>query len=291
MGEPDEEGSLFQLALQLGWLNQVGVDADNRRKAVYAFFHPTFQEYFAALAVEDWHFFVPDMSRRNNHSPIKGSKHCRVFEIQWKEVLFIWLGRANVADHDIHTLYKRYSETVIKQSEQARPREKEENNSSYNLHNLEVELAILLEIQRRDKLSKEHRRNIESKIIKLRFKIEILYGQKASYKLTNNRSQLAEAAGFFALGQYPHIQKQATADKVDDFCFSLYQFLEQISHCLIWGRNNILDCPEIPLIFNDSIYKDAFLFIKKHLPDNLMTYEKELIHNYIDYVIEKLPSY
>jgi len=49
LGEPDEEGSLFQLALQLGWLNKVGVDAENRRKAVYAFFHPTFQEYCKCL--------------------------------------------------------------------------------------------------------------------------------------------------------------------------------------------------------------------------------------------------
>lgn len=48
LGEPDEPDSLFKLALQLGWLNRVGMDADNPRKAVYAFFHPTFQEYFAA---------------------------------------------------------------------------------------------------------------------------------------------------------------------------------------------------------------------------------------------------
>ena len=51
LGEPDAPNSLFHLALQLGWLNQVGVDAENRRKAVYAFFHPTFQEYFAALEI------------------------------------------------------------------------------------------------------------------------------------------------------------------------------------------------------------------------------------------------
>ncbi|MBC1237538.1 NACHT domain-containing protein [Nostoc sp. 2RC] len=48
LGEPDDPDSLFRLALRLGWLNKVGVDADNPRKGVYAFFHPTFQEYFAA---------------------------------------------------------------------------------------------------------------------------------------------------------------------------------------------------------------------------------------------------
>jgi energy-coupling factor transporter ATP-binding protein EcfA2 len=48
LGSPSDIYSLFWLALKLGWLNQVGVEADNPRKRVYAFFHPTFQEYFAA---------------------------------------------------------------------------------------------------------------------------------------------------------------------------------------------------------------------------------------------------
>ena len=52
MGEPEDKGSLFYLALELGWLNKVGVDANNRRKPVYAFLHPTFEEYFAALQIE-----------------------------------------------------------------------------------------------------------------------------------------------------------------------------------------------------------------------------------------------
>jgi energy-coupling factor transporter ATP-binding protein EcfA2 len=51
MGEPDDENSLFYLALKLGWLNKVGVDASNPRKFVYAFLHPTFEEYFAALEI------------------------------------------------------------------------------------------------------------------------------------------------------------------------------------------------------------------------------------------------
>lgn len=68
LGEPGEEDSLFQLALQLGWLNQIGVDAENRRKAVYAFFHPTFQEYFAAKSFydrSDWEGLVQHIFEEN----------------------------------------------------------------------------------------------------------------------------------------------------------------------------------------------------------------------------------
>ena len=49
LGEPDAPNSLFHLALQLCWLNQVGMDAENRRKSVYAFFHPTFGEMLFAM--------------------------------------------------------------------------------------------------------------------------------------------------------------------------------------------------------------------------------------------------
>ncbi|MBE9122851.1 hypothetical protein IQ269_19125 [Tychonema sp. LEGE 07199] len=53
--------SQFELACRLGWLNLVARDAETL-EGIYAFYHPTFQEYFAALAVEDWHFFL-------NHTP------------------------------------------------------------------------------------------------------------------------------------------------------------------------------------------------------------------------------
>ena len=80
LGEPDEEGSLFQLALQLGWLNQVGVDAENPRKAVYAFFHPTFQEYFAAK------YFCEDAGYHSLLIHI-GEKH-------WREIFLLATGIA-----------------------------------------------------------------------------------------------------------------------------------------------------------------------------------------------------
>ena len=80
--------TLFQLALNVNWLNQVGVDAKNPRKPVYAFFHPTFEEYFAATAIEDWYFFLP---RQHQDKPV--AEKYRIFEPQWKEVILLWLGR------------------------------------------------------------------------------------------------------------------------------------------------------------------------------------------------------
>lgn len=82
--------SLFGLARAFGWLNQVGVAAEHPDEPVYAFFHPTFQEYFAACAIADWHEFI-------NHVPHKPeSGTYRVFEPQWKEVILLWLGQNEV---------------------------------------------------------------------------------------------------------------------------------------------------------------------------------------------------
>ncbi|WP_199248988.1 HEAT repeat domain-containing protein [[Phormidium] sp. ETS-05] len=77
LGEEIDETSLCYLALRLNWLNRVG--RDERGRSVFAFYHTTFQEYFAALAVEkkDWNYFLPK----------------RIFEPQWKQVILLWLGR------------------------------------------------------------------------------------------------------------------------------------------------------------------------------------------------------
>jgi HEAT repeat protein len=92
LGDPKQEGSLFWLALQLGWLNKVGLAAESEtEEKVYAFFHPTFQEYFAALASADWDFFLP--RAHDNHNPKPVSERYRIFEPQWKEVILLWLGR------------------------------------------------------------------------------------------------------------------------------------------------------------------------------------------------------
>ncbi|UNU26457.1 NACHT domain-containing protein [Microcoleus vaginatus] len=80
------EEQWFDLADELGWL--VLVDRDTRtKKPIYAFFHPTFQEYFAACAIGDWHFFL------NHQIPPVSSCSYLIFERQWREVILLWLGR------------------------------------------------------------------------------------------------------------------------------------------------------------------------------------------------------
>jgi len=81
--------SLFQLARDVGWLNWVYKDAETGED-VYAFFHLTFQEYFAACAIDDWHFFLNHIP----HNPMQGNY--RIFEPQWKDVILLWLGRMDV---------------------------------------------------------------------------------------------------------------------------------------------------------------------------------------------------
>ncbi len=83
--------SLFDLACRVSWINNVGVAAENSEETVYAFFHPTFQEYFAALAIADWDFFLP--RAHDNYNPKPVSERYRIFEPQWKEVILLWLGR------------------------------------------------------------------------------------------------------------------------------------------------------------------------------------------------------
>ncbi len=95
LGEPGED-SLLDKALRLGWLNEVGVAAEKPREKVYGFYHATFQEYFAALAVEDWDYFLP---RNHVDSPVEGDQY-RIFAPQWKQVILLWFGRGDVGNEE-----------------------------------------------------------------------------------------------------------------------------------------------------------------------------------------------
>jgi len=85
------------LCLALGWLNSLG----DRNQEVYAFIHPTFQEYFAALSIEDSDFFFdPDAEEAHQRS-------YRIFDARWKEPLLIWFGFNHVSKHDKDILLRK----------------------------------------------------------------------------------------------------------------------------------------------------------------------------------------
>jgi energy-coupling factor transporter ATP-binding protein EcfA2 len=98
-------GKYFKKVLALGWINRIGEEkkADNTIEQVYAFYHATFQEYFAALYVPEWRdeqnripgwdYFVP-CDHRGKPVP---NKTYRVFYPRWKEVILFWLGRNDVS--------------------------------------------------------------------------------------------------------------------------------------------------------------------------------------------------
>jgi predicted NACHT family NTPase len=79
---------IFQAVMKLGWLNRV----ERFPEAICVFYHATFQEYFAALAVEDWDYFLP---RNHVNFPVAGKEY-RIFEAQWKQVILLWLGRGEI---------------------------------------------------------------------------------------------------------------------------------------------------------------------------------------------------
>ncbi|MCT7951609.1 NACHT domain-containing protein [Ancylothrix sp. C2] len=90
LGERDED-SLFDKALTLGWLNEVGVAAENRSEQVYTFYHATFQEYFAACSIDKPEFFLEHIEPQKWRGFL--SRSYRIFEKHWKEVFLLWLGQ------------------------------------------------------------------------------------------------------------------------------------------------------------------------------------------------------
>lgn len=88
-----EDTPLFRLAIRLGWLQNVGIFTENPHEKYYTFFDTTFQAYFAACAIDDWHFFL---------NPQQNSY--RFFEPQWKQVVLMWLGRSEIPKEEKEAL-------------------------------------------------------------------------------------------------------------------------------------------------------------------------------------------
>ncbi len=107
--------------------------------------------------------------------------------------------------------------------------------------------------------------------------------------ITNNIETLARYAGESMIKRFQGLNLSEQA--VDDFRFSLKQFLEQVSFGLYWGSYEILDSPEIPLVLAKEQYKVAFQAIKQSISKQLDDPVINEIENCIDYLIDRLKFY
>ena len=88
---------LFKLASDVGWLTLI--ERNEQDQEIYAFYHASFQEYFAALAINDWDFFLPkDHVDRALKNDVGKYRRYRVFESIWQEPLLLWIGRNSILE-------------------------------------------------------------------------------------------------------------------------------------------------------------------------------------------------
>lgn len=92
LGDPDDQDSLFYLGKKLNLLNCVDKCAGNPFEDAYAFLHSTFQEYFAALVIDDWR---KEFLNHVPHNPNLGIY--RIFQPQWKQVILFYLGKKEIS--------------------------------------------------------------------------------------------------------------------------------------------------------------------------------------------------
>jgi DNA repair exonuclease SbcCD ATPase subunit len=128
------------------------------------------------------------------------------------------------------------------------------------------------------------------------FKVNLRDSKEVADWLSQVQESYSKNAGLHALNLFPNIQNTASQQEIEDFYFSIEQFLEQISHCLLWGRANVLDAPGIPLVFKEiGLYAAAFSFIKERVkerpPSRIPRESLPQLEEYLDYLIQRLPDY
>jgi hypothetical protein len=89
----------FKLAVDLHWLILIDTNVNTNEK-IYAFIHKTFQEYFASLVIDDWHFFLNHNNQNPNPFVKFNAQDCvyRVFDFKWREVILLWCSRNDISD-------------------------------------------------------------------------------------------------------------------------------------------------------------------------------------------------
>ncbi|MEG3438773.1 HEAT repeat domain-containing protein [Pannus brasiliensis CCIBt3594] len=88
--------SLVSLAIRLGWLTTFVPPGGHAGEKGYAFLDEAFRDYFAATAIEDWRFFLPELPANGNEIPAPFP----AFEERWKRVILFWLGNEKRSERE-----------------------------------------------------------------------------------------------------------------------------------------------------------------------------------------------
>jgi hypothetical protein len=124
--------------------------------------------------------------------------------------------------------------------------------------------------------------------------IELEQGQEVARWIDLQKSALAERLGQYALNAYPTIKEAASPKQIKAFYFSIKQFLERLSHCLIWGRTDSLKTTKTPVVLDDKVYETAFNYLRKTISesdDDLPEEGIEQLNEYIDCLLRNFPQY
>lgn len=124
------------------------------------------------------------------------------------------------------------------------------------------------------------------------FQTQLGDGKTVAYWLNRRRSQhLAQELGKRALDTHPKIKETVSSRRIEAFYFSIGQFLDQLSHCLTWGRANSLTNSGTPVVLDDKVYVTAFEYLKSLIPEHLPDAGIEQLKEYVDYLVKNLPNY
>ncbi|MBD2091405.1 hypothetical protein H6F67_16295 [Microcoleus sp. FACHB-1515] len=125
-----------------------------------------------------------------------------------------------------------------------------------------------------------------------KFQTDLGDGKVVAHWLNRQRSQyFAQNIGQHALNLHPQIRETASPRSLEAFYFSIEQFLEQLSHCLTWGRTNSIDNSTTPIVLADEIYVAAFEHLKNMIPAHLPDSGIKQLEEFVDYLVQSLPKH